>query len=330
MHDILSRRRSGLRLVAACLVTALASSCATFIDGKPMVKAKPQLLEKHYVSFDGDRLGYNKWLPSGRAPKTVIIGVHGISGHAGDYDNLGKYLLKHSPSTALYAAETRGQGMDPKVERRGDVRRAKEWYKDLYTFTDLVRKVHPGAKVVWFGESMGSLIVMHAYSRTPPGSKKPDAMILSSPIVDVRAKLPAWKVMAVRVTAFLLPTIRVSLESLSDGGSPQVTQDDIHDQQAAKNPWYIPRYTVRLLLKLGDLAEGMPARARKVRCPVLVMHGGKDIFTSDQSVRDFYRHLPESTPKTCKFYPNAFHLLMYDAKRERIFSDVVDWLDKLK
>lgn len=311
-------------------MTAMVASCATSIDGKPMAQVKPQLHKKNYVSFDGDRFGYNKWLPSKEEPKTVIIGVHGISGHAGDYDNFGKFLQKSSPSTALYAAETRGQGMDPKVERRGDVYRAKEWYKDLYTFTDLVRKVHPGAKVVWFGESMGSLIVMHAYSSTPPGSKKPDAMILSSPIVEVQAKLPPWKVMAVRLSAFLLPTIRISLESLSNSDRPQVTEDDIHDEQAAKNEWYIPRYTLRLLLKLGDLAEAMPKKAQQVRCPILVMHGGKDIFTSEDGVKNLYANLPDSTPKSRKYYPEAFHLLMYDAQRKKIFKDASDWMEKLK
>jgi len=295
-----------------------------------MVKAQPRLEEKQYVSYDGDRLGYNKWLPTKEEPKTVIIGVHGISGHAGDYDNFSKYLRKHSPATALYAAETRGQGLDPKVERRGDIRSAKSWYKDLYTFTNLVRKVHPGAKVVWFGESMGSLIVTHAYANTPPGASKPDALIVSSPIVGIQKKLPPWKIFAVRISTFLMPTLRISLESLSDEKPGAVTQDDIHDKQAPKNAWYIPRYTLRLLLKLGDLAEAMPEKAEAIHCPILVLHGGRDIFTDEARVKEFYQNLPKTTPKTRKFYPESYHLLMYDAHRKSIFKDATDWLNKLK
>jgi len=330
MLNILSSWHSWLCLVTTCLMTALASSCANPIDDKPKVNVKPQLQEKKYVTHDGDHLGYNKWIPEKQEPKTIIIGVHGISGHADDYDNLGEFLRKNSPATALYAAETRGQGMDPKVERRGDIHDAKEWYKDLYTFTDLVRKVHPGAKVIWFGESMGSLIIMHAYSQTPPGSAKPDAMIVSSPIVDLQSKVEPWKIMALRISTFLMPTLRISLESLSNGEKPQVTQGDIHKEQIAKNEWYIPRYTLRLLLKLGDLAEGMPQQAQKIHCPILVMHGGNDIFTSEDSVKMFYQHLPESTTKARQFYPEAYHLLMYDEKRDKIFQDATDWIKKLK
>lgn len=326
MIDTLSRARMCLHLVVTC---CLLSSCSTSIDGKPIGQVKPQLQEKEYVTYDGDRLGYKKWLPKKAAPKTVIIGVHGISGHAGDYDNLGEFLLKNSPATAFYAAETRGQGLDPKVERRGDIRSEKSWYKDLYTFTDLVRKLYPKSKVIWYGESMGSLIVMHAYNQAPPGSQKPDAVIVSSPIVDVRAKVEPWKAMALRVSAFLMPKLRVSLESLSNGEKAQVTQQDIHEEQAPKNAWYIRRYTLRLLLKLGDLADSMPQQAAQMTCPVLVMHGGKDIFTSEDSVKKFYSRLPDNISKSRKFYPQAFHLLMYDAQREEIFKDAANWIDAL-
>lgn len=330
MANTLFEWPSSLRLVAACIIVALASSCAPSINRQPKVKVKPQLEEKEYITYDGDRLGYNKWVKEKLKPKTIIIGVHGISGHSDDYHNLGAFFKKHSPSTVLYAAETRGQGLDPKVERRGDIRDAKEWFKDLYTFTDLVRKRHPEAKVVWFGESMGSLIVMHAYNNTPPGSKKPDAMIVSSPIVDIQSKVAPWKVTALRVSTFLLPTLRISLESLSNGEKPQVTQADVHEEQAAKNEWYIRRYTLRLLLALGDLAEGMPNQAQQVQCPVLILHGGNDIFTAEDSVKKFHQSFPDKRPAVRKFYPDAYHLLMYDENREKIFKDASDWIKKLK
>ena len=47
-------------------------------------------------------------------------------------------------------------------------------------------------------------------------------------------------------------------------------------------------------------------------------------------MRGFISHIPAATPKTYKNYPGAYHLLMYDAKREKIFGDVEDWLSKLR
>lgn len=80
-----------------------------------------------------------------------------------DYENLGNYLIKEHPEVALYAYDIRGQGFDPVRERRGDIDAPDNWYRDLHTFTELVRKNHPRAKIVWQGESMGSLILSNAY-----------------------------------------------------------------------------------------------------------------------------------------------------------------------
>jgi len=327
-------KRHTLRSVSARLfllmtIALLTVSCATQFDVKASSPILPKLAEKEYTSFDGDSLGYEKWVQPKRSPKTVIIGVHGISGHAGDYANLGEYLLKESQDTVVFAPETRGQGMDPVKSRRGDVIHVEDWYKDLYTFTGLVRKRYPKAKIVWFGESMGSLIVMHAYNHPPHGEKKPDALVISSPIVDVASKLPGWRYTAARTLAALLPKLRISLETLAQEDHPVVTADDIHEEQAAKNPWYIKRYTLRLLLALSQMADGLPDQAEQVACPVLVLHGGKDIFTSDASVKKWFGHFPDPKKKELRFYPGSYHLLMYDHARDQIFKDVSDWLKKM-
>jgi len=321
-----------IRSFVMFVMTVFISSCALHFDVKSQAAPiLPHLDKKEFTSYDGDVLGYKKWISPHVKTHTVLIGVHGISGHAGDYDNLGKYLIKHSPGVSLYAAETRGQGMDPKTYRRGDILHAKDWYRDLYTFTRLVRKKHPKAKFIWFGESMGSLIVLHAYNQTPPGDKKPDGIVLSSPIVNMSSKLPSWKYSLARVSAAVFPRLRISLESLANDDKPHlVTKDNIHKQQAAKNPWYIKRYTLRLLLKLSQLADSMPSEAKKTQCPVLVLHGDLDIFSSKEDVKKFYEAFPNKKLKTWKSYPDSYHLLMYDTHRDKIFADVSSWLKKFK
>ena len=331
MMSSFSRLAVSSKILATFAWIALLSSCATSISFAPPVKGNPQLKKDYYVSYDGDEFGYRKWLPKSAAhqdPEIVIIGVHGISGHAGDYDNLAHYLLKHRQDVALYAAETRGQGMDPRESRRGDIRRVEQWYQDLTVFTELVRQEHPQSKIVWFGESMGSLIVMHGYQNARC-EQRPHAIAISSPIIEVDSELPTWKLLAAKCAALLFPKARISLESLSDGRRPVVTKEDIHEQQAAKNPWYIRRYTLRLLVGLGDLAQSMDQMAPAVSCPVLVLHGGKDFFTQEDKVNDFCKSFDQSIDKTHYYYPGSYHLLMYDHQRAQIFSDISSWLNKI-
>lgn len=309
----------------------LLSSCATAISFAPRVAGIPQLKKTHYVSYDDESFGYRKWLPATaeqKDPSVVIIGVHGISGYAGDYENMGGYFLEHREDVALYAAETRGQGMDAKEKRRGDIMRVGQWYEDLATFTGLIREAHPESKIIWFGESMGSLIVMHAYHNTRQ-DLRPHAIAFSSPIIEVDSELPRWKLWCAKFAALFFPKARISLESLSDGRSTVVTRDDIHAQQVAQNPWYIRRYTLRLLVKLGELAQSMDEMASRVTCPVLVLHGGKDFFTHADKVADFCNNFDQSVSKTHHYYPGSYHLLMYDHQRDKIFGDVSTWLNKL-
>ena len=315
-----------MRAVLVFSLALLSTSCSIQPRVNPQAKVQPLLGEKHYVSYDGDHFGYRS--SQAAAAHTVIIGVHGISGYSGDYDYLTKYLRSNHKGIAFYAPETRGQGMDPNKQRIGDIRNAHIWFKDLYTFTSLVRKKHPKARIVWMGESMGSLIILHAYHHTPHGFKKPDALILASPIVDIRSKLTPWKLTAVRVAAAILPKLRVSLETLSSGERPVVTKDDIHEEQAAKNEWYVPRYTLRLLLTLGNMAEDMKKLAAATDCPVLVLHGGKDIFTPKDKVDALCASFPRKASTTHHYYKESFHLLMYDHQRDKIFKDISNWLKK--
>ena len=125
------------------------------------------------ASAKSDSFGYRKWISETTEPDVVIIGIHGFCGASIDYANLGNHLLRYQPRTGLYAYEVRGQGSDPIRERRGDIGDPKDWYRDLFAFTQLVQEQHPDAKIVWFGESLGALIAAHAW-REAPANDPPD------------------------------------------------------------------------------------------------------------------------------------------------------------
>ena len=278
----------------------------------------------------GETFGYRKWVSTKTDADVVVIGIHGFCGASIDYQNLGEHLLARQPRTALYAYELRGQGSDPIYARRGDIGDPKDWYRDLFAFTQLVRERHPQAKVVWFGESMGALIASHAWREAPDGEAPCDGLVLSSPIVRFRDDIPAWTPGLVQVAATTLPLARVSLATLAGGQEVQMTQQSVHSEQAKKNPYHIEQHTLRLIGALTRLIDGMNACAATFRVPVLVLHGGQDFFNNDSDVRGFVARIPEETSVTYRNYPAAYHLLMYDEKRETVFRDVDRWLNRLR
>jgi alpha-beta hydrolase superfamily lysophospholipase len=278
----------------------------------------------------GETFGYRKWIAEEREPDVVVIGIHGFCGASIDYTNLGEHLLKHQPRTGLYAYELRGQGSDPIHARRGDIGSPQEWYRDLFAFTQLVRERHPEARIVWFGESMGALIAAHAWREAPAGEPPCDGLVLASPIVRFRDDIPAWTPGLLQVAATTLPLARVSLETLAGGQEVQMTQQSSHAEQAKKNPYHVEEYTLRLIGTLARLIDGMNACAAAIRSPVLVLHAENDFFNNDSDVRGFVARIPKTTPATYRNYPKAYHLLMYDAKKEVVFRDVERWLNRLR
>lgn len=310
-----------IRRFAACLVAFALGGCApeyTLVNHQKGSGAKT------------DSFGYRKWISEKTEPDVVIIGIHGFCGAAIDYANLGNHLLQHQPRTGLYAYEVRGQGSDPIHKRRGDIGDPKDWYRDLFAFTQLVQEQHPDAKIVWFGESMGALIASRAWSVSPVNDPPCDGLILSSPIVRFRDDIPAWTPGLVQIAATTLPLARVSLETLSGGQDVQMTQSSHHLEQSKKNSYAVDEYTLRLIGALAVHIDNMNEFATKFRSPILVLHGGKDYFNNDSDVRGFVARIPDGVSKTYHNYPEAYHLLMYDAKREVIFRDIESWVGKLR
>ncbi|MEO8615503.1 MAG: alpha/beta fold hydrolase [Luteolibacter sp.] len=307
--------------IAVCMAAILPGACAphdTLVNNPMRADAK------------SDSFGYRKWISKGVEQDVVIIGIHGFCGASIDYANLGNHLLQYQPKTGLYAYEVRGQGSDPIRERRGDIGDPEDWYRDLFAFTLLVREQHPHAKVVWFGESMGALIAAHAWREAPVNDPPCDALALSSPIVRFRDDIPAWTPGLVQIAATTLPLARISLETLAGGRDVQMTQTSHHTEQVKTNAYNVDKHTLRLIGALGSNIGTMNDCAATFRTPILVLHGGKDFFNNDSDVRGFVARIPIGVSKTYHNYPEAYHLLMYDAKKEDIFKDIERWTDKLR
>jgi alpha-beta hydrolase superfamily lysophospholipase len=314
--------RLAARAAAALLAALALSQCATDYT---LVAERPE------EAIRNETFGYRKWLRPGQQPETVVIGIHGFCGASIDYENLGKRLLQSQPEIAVYAYEVRGQGKDPLKERRGDIDDPQLWFSDLDRFSGMVRAKHPQARIVWFGESMGALIVSTAYRQAVAAGEDPpcDALVLSSPVVKIRDDFPAWKKELVRQVSHIAPTVRVPLEALAGGQEVQMTHDTVHAEQAETNAWHIDKHTLRLLVTLGDLIDGMPGCARSFGVPTLVLHGGKDFFSSPDDVKEFYGTIPEEARGERRYYPDSYHLLMYDAQKDQVIGDVEKWLDEL-
>lgn len=322
-----SHHRNTAAFLAGLFLTALLAGCGT----PPIVPSPssiPALHEDDFTSFDQHHLPYQCWLPSGKT-KLVVIGFHGISGASNDMENLGLHLSGNNSGTAVYAPDIRGQGNDPIEKNRGDIRAPSDWIGDAHTFTDLVRQKHPGVPVVWCGESMGALIVLHACTSTA-GHPPCDALILSSPVSSTGDDITAFQLVLLRVAATIMPRYRVSLETLAGVDNVQMTRDEVHEEQTTTNPWHVSGFTLRLLRYLERMISNLSLSAQTINIPTLILHGGRDIFSDSTEVERFAKNFPTEAVVQRRFYPESYHLLFYDHQRDQVLADVSSWLDQLK
>jgi len=91
---------------------------------------------------------------------------------------------------------------------------------------------------------------------------------------------------------------------------PGSADDARHDplEQAETNSWHIDKHTLRLLVTLGDLIDGMPECAKTFQVPTLVLHGDKDFFSSTDDVKSFFGNIPDKKTKGVQALPGFLPL----------------------
>ena len=254
----------------------------------------------------------------------MLITVHGLSGAASDFRALGEALP--SQGIAVYSYELRGQGNDPDLARRGDIDKPETWLRDLMAFHKLVHARHPGTPVVWYGESLGSLIAFHAAAKHCPHAT-PDALILASPIGGLRVHVSGLRRALLRSAAHLLPTFRVRLGSVADLDENKllVTATTTHGGQMARTPHHVPAFTLRLLLVLDDLLRANGQAAAKLEMPVLMLGSPNDVVSSPDQVRMLFEQI-STDDKRLLWYARSHHLLLQDVQHEEVVRDVAQWV----
>lgn len=302
------------------IACALLAACAS-----PSSKDTEVLCATDWVSFDGKTMPWKAWsVPQGQKPQAVVIAIHGLSGATSDFWPLGEHLSKHG--IAVYAYELRGQGNDPDVVARGDIESARLWQKDLTTFHKLIKRRHPRVPIIWYGESLGSLIAAHTAANRPRWGD-PDGLILASPVAGLRMTINGFQRWLLEAAAAVAPRTRYSLGDLAgvDEKSIQVTSTTTHGGQMAKTPHHISAFSLRLLTEIGKMMDANPDAAKRLKMPVLFLASPHDILASGDQIQGWFSQF-RAEPKKLLWYTRSYHLLLHDVQREEVVKDVEAWL----
>ncbi|HZH45933.1 MAG TPA: alpha/beta fold hydrolase, partial [Roseococcus sp.] len=138
------------------------------------------------VMADGARLPLRSWHPpEGIAPRFVVLALHGLGDHGGNYLSEGGPILA-AGGALVYAYDQRGFGW---TAERGFWPGAATLVEDARAAAALLRARHPELPFFLLGESMGAAVALLA---EPPGLA---GMVLTAPALWGRRFMP-WAMRA--------------------------------------------------------------------------------------------------------------------------------------
>lgn len=274
-------------------------------------------LSDQLPTHDGLRLATRAWLPASEgSERAALLLVHGLGEHIGRYDALATTLAGHG--YAVHGYDQRGHGASEGP--RAQVDRFERLVDDLATVVARVRAAHAGRPLVLFGHSLGGVVALRAVQG---GAVTPDALVLSSPALNVAAGTPAWlRALVARLAGPFpeLPTKPVDTRALSR--DPSVAEAYRSDPAVFQGP--VKARMADALVRAGEAAL---AEADRLEAPLLIVHGREDRIAHSGASVELHRRL-QAQDARLELYDDGPHELFNDPLRERVLGDVLGWLDE--
>jgi alpha-beta hydrolase superfamily lysophospholipase len=203
------------------------------------------------------------------------------------------------------------------------VERFEDFSTDIEVFLTQIR----GGQGPFFllGHSFGGQLVINYLASGPSHSvrKRLRGLILSAPNIRLAMDIPSLKVQASRLLSRLAPRLSLANEVPADfiSHDPEIFLAYKRDLLGGR----------RMTSRRGNLLlrnlEGIMACAGRIDLPSLLLHGSEDRITSPQATREFFGKIPVED-KTLKIYEGFYHEILNEIGKERVLSDISEWILK--
>ncbi len=270
-----------------------------------------QRAEHNFVGGHGETITYDVIDPIDQ-PRAVVVIAHGLGEHGRRYTHVVDRLVAAGNRTVVpdHLGHGRSGGKRLRLRRFAD-------------FTDDLDRVIGETAVAdrptfLVGHSMGGCIaldyaldhqdqlaglVLSGAAVVPGDDMSPIAMKLAPVLARVAPGLPT-----------------TALDASAISRDPQVVADYNADPLVIRSK--IPADLGAAML---TTMQSFPRRLPRLQLPLLVMHGGDDVLTSPAG-SELVDRLAGSSDKTLTIYDGLYHEIFNEPERDRVITDVVDWL----
>ena len=271
--------------------------------------------EGQLKAYQGINLYYQCWLTD-HDPEAIVAVVHGLAEHSGRYNNLVNFCL--SKGYGIYIYDQRGHGKSD--GRRCYVEKFSYLIKDLDFFIDYIHIMHPGSKIFLLGHSMGGTV---ATSYAILHQDKINGLILSGALLRLPSGIPAGIIPFAHTLSSIFPGMGLYVLQ-----AEAISQDEKVVNAYVTDPLvYRGKICARTGIELTRHLKMLEQRLPELDLPLLAMHGTADRLADPSGSQMLFKQA-RSKDKTLKLYEGLYHEIFNEPDREKIFSDLDDWLKK--
>lgn len=275
-----------------------------------------QYEESNYIGYDGMQMFMSLFKPDDDKPRALLIVLHGLGSHAGDFRNIGEYFANRG--LAVFIPDLRGFGHYSGL--KGHVMRFDEYTEDVQNLLMQAKDRYLNRITYLFGSSLGGVIAIR-YVKTYP--RDIDGLILHSPAVSQSLGIGR----GTKLAGQLLSILNIKRYFSSDinfedaSRNPSVIKD--HETDPLRVNDVTPRFGIEGLKASDDAFNS----ASEIRLPVLLQQAGDDKLVKPQRSKEFLENLA-SEDKTWKLYEGLYHELHVEPEKDQVLGDMAKWIEK--
>lgn len=275
--------------------------------------------EGEFTTFDEENIFYQVW-SQGSKPKGWMVITHGQGEHSECYHRLieGVQELGYN----VLAWDLRGHGRSSGA--RGYARDFQDYIQDFcWIYNKLAPSVTESDSPIWVSHSLGALIQLAGLLKVVGGPTQ--KQILSNPYLGLSMPIPFYKEIGAVILKNYLPKVTLG--------------NEIENTALSRDPLVLKEYTQDILrhhkisaaVHLGAQVTQTEilARAAQFTGPLLMQISSNDPVVSSSRNKGFFE-AAHNEPKKLEIYQDHKHELYNDIGREKVFHDIVKWVQALK
>jgi acylglycerol lipase len=255
---------------------------------------------------------------SAEKEKARLVIAHGLGEHSGRYDRVINRLVPEGLS--IWALDFCGHGRSE--GKRGHIESFDQYIADIDKLIDIAAEDAPqDTKIFLLGHSLGGLIALNHGLRLPD---KLNGLIVSSPVLAFKVKVPAFKIISGKVMSAIWPGLSMANEL----DPTKISHDTSVVDAYIQDPLVHNRVTARWFTEFVSAMAWVQKSVTKMKVPILMQIAGNDFLVDAGASETFFNHLLLKD-KTIHIYRELFHEIFNETADESavVLDDLHAWIE---